>query len=132
MLQKKQHAYYDKLRIIQLFEGDVDIASLLLQGLTPLLDEFQEIAKLSRLARIQVIHVNDFPDFAEREAKTLASQDQLEADAVARAIDPLPAAAPRGQEAFVLVEADGPSGDAELFCQLGDGIGGAFRAVIGY
>ena len=76
-----------------------------------------------RLAGFGVVELDHFADFAEGKAEPLAPQDELEAGAVARRIDPLLALALRAQEPLVLVEPDRPGGDIELLGEIGDGKG---------
>src|SRR5690606_4890323 len=65
-------------------------------------------------------------DLLQAQAQPLAAQGELEPRAVALRVDAVPAGPLGGEQADVLVEADGTRGDVELARELGDreGAGG--------
>ena len=80
----------------------------------------EEVLQLRLGVARRLVHVDQVLDLGEREAEALAAQRQPQARAVARGVDALAAAAPRREQAAVLVEADRAGGQIEFARQLAD------------
>ena len=76
--------------------------------------------QLANLARLGVVEFDDLADLGQRKPQPLATQDELEAGAVAGRLDPGLATPLGHQQALVLVEPDRPRGDVEFLGQIGD------------
>jgi hypothetical protein len=68
----------------------------------------------------QIVQVDHLADLAQAEPDALAAQDPGETRAVAVRIDALRAASLGRDQAFILIEAQRPRGDAELLGQVRD------------
>src|SRR5690606_40744790 len=103
--------------LLELGQGVLDVPLAALQVGATVVDLGQQVAQLTGLAGLLVVHVDDRADLLEREADPAAAHDQREADAVAAVVDPLRAATLGGDQPELLVVAHSAVGDAEL---LGD------------
>src|SRR6185312_5485275 len=114
----------DEMRLdpAQLLEGERDLLALPLELGDARAAARQCGAHLLQVIGIGVVEVEQLLDVGQREAQALAAQDELEAGAVARAIDALAPDALRRQQAMILVEADGAVRQRQLARQIADRI----------
>ena len=77
-----------------------------------------------------VVEIEHFADLDQRETETLAAQGELEANAVLLVVDAGLAAPLGGEQALLLVEADGAGGHVEVLREFANGIGLAGHGVI--
>src|SRR4051812_32014434 len=108
------------LEVAQLRQGGLDVPAALLQLGPPVADLAEQVAQLTGLAGLLVVHVHDGADLLQGEAEPLASQYELQPDPVARVEHPDGAASLRRDQADVLVVADRAVRDAELLGDLRD------------
>ena len=95
--------------------------TLLFERFASLANSFEEISQLARLARVEVIHIDNFPDLAQGKSEAFPAQYQFQANAISRAVYPLPSNATGHEEFFVLVKSDGSGGHIKFFGELGYG-----------
>jgi hypothetical protein len=74
-----------------------------------------------------VIEVEQFANLGQRQAETLATQEQLDADAVALPIDAVSPTAAWRQQPLILVEADRAGGEREFLGEVGNAVRGRRR-----
>ena len=92
--------------LAQLLQGERDLVLLALElgDARPPLGE--RGAQLLQMIGVDVVEIEQLLDVGQREAQTLAAQDELEPRPVARAVDAIAADALRRQQALILIEAD--------------------------
>ena len=99
---------------VEFLQGEINIVTLLFERFTALLNLLEEITQLSGFSRIEIVHLDDVPDFAQREAKAFAAENQFEAHPVSGTVYPPPAVSTWLQQAFILVKTDRPGRQVEL------------------
>ena len=77
--------------------------------------------KLLRPGMVGIIQVQELDDVAQREAKSLAAEDQHNAGAIPMGIHPGGAEPARANQAAVFIKPQGSWGDAEVSRQFCDG-----------
>ena len=100
-----------------LLQHRLDVLPLPLQGSALAPQHGQELRQLGPLVPANVIHINEFPDFGEGQAKPAATQGQLQAGTIALGVDAALAGPLRADQALI---ADGTGGDVEFPRELGD------------
>src|SRR4051812_13897145 len=111
-----------RLDVLELADMRVEIAALALEVVDMQAAAAQQLTQLLQAGAVDMIKVEQLLDLGEREAEPLAAQYPAEPDAIVRGVEPGQSLATRLDQAFVLVEADGARGDAELAGELGDAI----------
>ena len=112
-------------------ERDLDVLALLFEQPAVFGQHVQEGGELRPGVAGRVVHLHQLLDGLQAQPQPLAAQRELEACAVALAVDAVAAVSPRRQQAQVFVEADGARGDVEFQRQLGDRVGLGRRAFGG-
>src|SRR5665213_416814 len=119
------------LDAVHLRQRGVDVVLLLHEARAAVGEQLDELRELAALVARHLVHVEQAGDFGQRESQTLAAQDQLEAHALALAVNAHAADALRCDQPFVLVEADGARGQREFLRQGGNRIGRRARRHVG-
>ena len=103
----------------------LDVEQLTSQMLTALGDLFQEVVELLAIAAGRVVEVDQLLAFGQREADTLATQDQHQRDPIPGAVDAFLAAPLWREHALFFIETNGAGGDAQLAGQIRNAVGNA-------
>src|SRR5580765_869947 len=104
----------------QLAEGLVEVAAALLEVGAARVDLVEDVLELAAPAAGRVVEVDDRADLLQREAESLAAQDEGQPGPIAPVVDPLGAPALGRDQAEVLVVPHGAVGDPELLGDLRD------------
>src|ERR1700676_233521 len=112
---------------IDLGEDDRDVLLLLIEHGAALRKHLQEFDQLRPLPLGRLVKVEQLADLAQRKAEALAAQNQLDAHSLALGVDAPLSRAPRGKQAFTLVEADRARREREFLGELGNAVGTGFR-----
>lgn len=109
-----------------LIQVGLKIGHLRFELLAMLGQDGQEFLELHAGIPRAVVQIDDLTRFGEREPETLGTQRQLEARAVACAVDPVAsrrACTLRLEKAHVFIEPHGPCRKVEFPGEVGDGVG---------
>src|SRR5215472_1247275 len=128
LVQRRRHTLCERLvdgadRTAEFAEGLFDVDLLPLECRNTFLELLSRVQDLRPAAVMHVVEVEDLADLGERKADAASAQDENDAGAVARRVDPRLSAARRRDQPFIFVEAQRAGRDAELLGQLPDGEG---------
>src|SRR6266853_1669846 len=101
----------------------LDLFALALELLAAGGERCDELLQLRPLVGRRIVEFQHLVHLGEGEPEALPAQYQLEAHPVSLGIDAPRAVAPRAEQAFILVEADGSMGYVELARKIGDAVG---------
>src|SRR5215471_15605306 len=102
-----------------------------MQKRAPVGEHLQEFDELRPLVACGRVNVEELADLGERETEALTAQDELDARALALAVDSRLALAPWRDESLILVESNRPRRQRELLREVGDGIGRTWPLAAG-
>ena len=86
------------LERVDLRQNDGDVLPLLIQHCTPFGEHLQEFDQLDSLTLGRFVQIEELPDLAQGKAEPLAAQDELDAHALALAVDAAAPAAARSEQ----------------------------------
>src|SRR5207253_2302075 len=101
-----------------------DVLLLLQQPRPTVRQQRKELRELGALVAGDFVEIQQLADLGQREPETLAAQDELDADALAIAVNTSAAVAARRDQSAILVEADRARGQREFARKVGDRVGG--------
>src|SRR5690606_442747 len=95
-------------------------------------EHFEEALQLRLVVPGRVVHVQQLANLDQGKAEPLAAHRELEAHAVAVAVNASPPRALGREQSMVLVEPDGPCRQAEFPGEVGDGVCGFLHGAAVY
>ena len=130
-LQLAQRALAPLFDLVEFALHDADVFELAFEVGAFVGEDLEQALELADAAVVAgVVKIQHFTDFDQREAETFAAQGELEADAVLLVVDAGLAAPLGGEQAFLLVEADGAGGHIEVLRKFANGVSLAGHGII--